>query len=369
MRHQFHNDIAAVRFEAKKANIEAAMYAPVSIEPEKAKQLYEDLKSGDKAKIDEVGVFLKGMLSTGGDALSGRFNAATERNKMVNQSVMPMAGKVIEVYMNQYGDDLEAMDMTWLSYITTDDVTTAFRATIYDVILGIKAYKLDSDTSPIPSSSFKASTWEDVRPEFYGTHVPISRTILELDPMTSINLVVIGMRIALMKMRVQVAFERIQAGIDAAITAGYTTAYTGSSVAKTLNAGYLTLIQRLRTKGYGLTAQTPVTLTCSESLRDVVEPVFEITVNSLIASGNANGTIITRYPMTRQYTFNLASDLGASGTKVALILGQRRMRMANFRNAVIEGATDVAHNAQSMYGREAYNFLIDEEQIQICTIA
>lgn len=367
--HTFHSEMAAMRFAAKCERVEAAIFAPVSVDVEKAKALVAQLQSNDRAQIKEASDYFCKALETTGDALAGRFNPFTERSKMVNSTVMPMMGRVIEVYVNQFGDELETMDMSWMSYLVTDNLIGANKATIFDIVQGTEAYELENDTDQIKFSTYKGSVWENVLPEHYGAAIAVSQYIVDSDPLTSINNIVIAIRIALMKKRVEVAFQRINAGITAAISAGYTTAYTGSSIAKTLNTAYLSLITRNQTKGYGLTGSTPVVLVSYEGHRDVIEPVFEITVNSLVASNNLNGTVITRYPMTRSYSFNFEDDLGDTGSKVALILPFRRMRMANFRGQNIQSQAEIATNSQNTYGRESYNFNIDETQIQVATIA
>jgi len=185
--------------------------------------------------------------------------------------------------------------------------------------------------------------------------------------MTSLNNIITAIRVALLLKRTEVAFQRINAGIAAAIVAGYVTSYTASSVAETINVAYLDLIERNQARGYRLTGQTPTVLTGSERHRSRVESVFDITINSLI--NNSNGTIVSRYPITRQYSFYFEQDLGSSGSLMALMLPNRRLRMANFRGQRIESETKIDTNSQNTYGRESFQFLIDPEQIQIVTIA
>jgi hypothetical protein len=365
--HTFHSDVAAMKAASRKSQLEAAIFSPVAIDAQKAALLMDDLKSGDETRIKSASDQISLAMRAPQDAMAGKFNPITHRNKMVNATVMPMMGRVIEVFINQFGDELEAIDDTWMSYIFTDNLDGAFKATIYDIINNVVAHRLNHPTDPIEMSKYKSSTWESILPEYYAAGVQIERYIVDGDPMSSINNIVVALRIALLKLRTTVAFERVQAAITLAIAAGYVTAYTGSSVAKTLNAAYLALIQRCQGKGYGLTANSPVVITGNEIHRSTVETIFDITTNSLINSNN--GTIRVRYPLTRQYTFNLAADLGDAGEKVALVLPFRRNRVGNFRTQVIETETKISTNSQDTYAREAYNFTIDELQFQIATIA
>lgn len=355
-----------MKFAAKKARLEQAIFAPVAITKEGAKAIMDDLRSGDEAKVRSANEQIELAVKSPTDALSGQFNAITERNKAVNSTVMPMMGRVVEVFINQFGDELESLDDSWMSYLAVDVLTGSFKGTIFEIINKVVAHPIADSTDPIPFSKYKASTWENILPEYYGAAVAIEREILDNDPLSSLNNIVIAIRIALLKKKTEVAFERINAGIALAIAAGYVTAYTASNLAKTLNSAYLTLIERNQGKGYGLTGQTNTVLTGYEGHRSLVEPVFEITTNSLI--NNPNGTIRTRYPMTRQYSFYFEDDLGDSGSKMALILPFRRMRLGNFRTQKIESETKIDTNSQNTYGREAYNFLIDETQIQVVTI-
>lgn len=369
--HTFHNQKSAMVHAAKRARLEAALFAPVSIEAEKAKALISQLESGDRAQIKEANDYLEKAVQTGGDALSGRFNPFIERSKMVNSTVMPMMGRVVEVFINQFADELESMDDSWMAYIVTDEVLGESKVNIFDVVQGTTAYRLQHDTDPIPFSPYKGSTWESVLPEHYGAAIAVSQFIIESDPMTSINNIVIAIRIALMKKRVEVMFQRMNAAIANAYTAGYVTAYTGSSLAQTIDAGYLTLMERNANKGFGLTPRVPVVLTGSPYHELKVEGVFDITINS--QNGNAtvgnNGTLRVRKPITRLYSFNYATDLGESGSLMAMILPFRKIRAANFRGQKIQSEAKIDTNSQNTYGRESYNSHIDETQIQVITIA
>ncbi len=365
--HTFHNDIAAARYEAKKTNLMAAVEAPVSISKEKATELLKKLQSHDKAEQEIGNNWLIDAMQAPSDALAGKSNLHIERSKMVNSTVMPMYGKVIEVFISEFGDELTSLDVSYLSYLTTDILIGESRATIFDIVSNTTAYLLENDTDPITMSPYKGATWAGILPEHYGAGISVSRYIIESDPMTSLNNIITAIRVALLLKRTEVAFQRINAGIAAAIVAGYVTAYTASSVAETINVAYLDLIERNQARGYRLTGQTPTVLTGSERHRSRVESVFDITINSLI--NNSNGTIVSRYPITRQYSFYFEQDLGSSGSLMALMLPNRRLRMANFRGQRIESETKIDTNSQNTYGRESFQFLIDPEQIQIVTIA
>lgn len=215
-------------------------------------------------------------------------------------------------------------------------------------------------------SKLRGTIWEDIKPEYYAAGVEIERAVVENDPMQTINNIVIALRVALLKIRTSTAFTRIQAAITAAISAGNTTAYTGSSIPKTLMAGYIALIERNKNKGYAVSNKTPVVLTGYESHRAIVEPAFALTTN---ANTNVpNGTITIQYPITRAYTFDLAAALGSSGSKVALVLPMQRNRVANFRAQRIETDVEISNDSQSTYARESFQFTYDSDQFQICTI-
>jgi hypothetical protein len=365
--HTFASDLAAARYAAKQQMVMASLTASVSLTKESASAMVAAFKSGDAAKVKEASDHLYIAMIATQDAMAGNFNAITERNKAVNSSVMPMWGRVIEVFINQLGDELTAIDDTWMLYTAMDVLEGTSKGTIFEVVNGVIAYQLVDPTDDVQMSPYKSATWEGIVPEFYAAGVRVDRLIVENDPMTSINNIAIAIRIALLKKKTEVAFLRVQAAITAAIAAGNTTAYTGASVPKTLNAAYLALIQRNRNKGYSLTASTQVVLTGNESHRSTVESVFEITVNSLI--NNSNGTIRSRYPITRAYTFNLDADLGNSGEKVVLILPYRRIRCGMFRGQTVESQMLMANAAHEVYGRESYNFLHETDQFQIATIA
>lgn len=359
-----------IRRQAHIDRVKAALVAPVIMENASASKLVEDLKSGDKTRIESAVEHLKGAIMAPMDELAGVQNPINIRNKSVNSSVMLLQGRAVEVFTNVFGDELESIDMSFMQAFATDQVMGANGTyyTMWDIVQGTEAHHLASPTSPIPASNFQASYWSKIGPEFYGAHVPVARFILETDPLTTLNAIVIAIRVALMKKRSSEGFRFLQAGIDQAITDSQVTAYTASSIARSLNTGYRALIRRNQNKGYGLNNSVPVVMFASEGLRDILEAAFTLLSTMVAAINNNNGVVSVGYPIIRSYNWVLDEDLGDSGSKVALVLPFRKIRQGNFRNQMIESATKIETDSVSTYGREAYAHSVDSEQIEVVNV-
>ena len=295
----------------------------------------------------------------------GRRNLVLDRHKAVTSTVLPMLGQTVETFVN-YADETD-LDMQWRQWFATDPLQGGLKGSLYDILNLVSAHDLPTDTSDIPASDFMAATWANILPEYKGARVRVSREILQKDPMTTVNAIIVAIRYALEVKKSQLAYTATQAAITSANSSGYTTAYTGSSVVRTINVGRTALIQRNFNKGYGLSGTTPCILVANEAHRDLIEAAFMITVNSLINS--SNGTFIVQYPISRVYTYNLAADLGISGTKCALILPSRKNRFGIFNDPRIESYLKQDNNAMQVDGREAYNWITEDDQFQVLTIA
>lgn len=363
--HTHHDDEAAIGWNERRKAIAAAVFASSIIDPKAATEMVNKLLGNDEdAKAKAIEHLCKAAMSVT-DCDLGRQNMIVERHKTVTSTVMPMLGTTIQVFTNLA--DERNLDMQWRQWFGVDPLQGGLKGSLFDILNTVVAHELNADTDDIPASDFMSSTWAAILPEYKGGRVRVSREILQKDPMTTINGIVVAIRYALEVLKSQLAYTATQAAITAANGAGYTTAYTAGSVVRTLNAARLALFQRNFNRGWSLDGTTPAVLVANEAHRDLVEAAFAITVNSLI--NNANGTITVQYPITRVYTYNLAADLGISGSKAALILPARKNRYGIFKDAMIESYLRQENNAVVVDGREGYNFITDTQSFQVLTIA
>lgn len=365
-------DYAQQEREYRALRIKAAIFAPVPESPENAAQLIKDLKSDDRETVKKAQDHISKSVSTVLDVFSGRPNAILEDGvKMVVSSYLPMQERILATFTT-FGNELTDFDMTWMDCMVVDPLLGENKASIYHVVNSTVAHELPSPTHPIPASQFNDSYWSTIRPRFFGVKVPVANYVMESDPLTTLNAIVVACRIALLKKKTSVVFEYINAGIDAANTATYVTNYIGSSIARTINQARRTLINRLANKGYGVSRSTPVVLYANPALEDQIEAVYAITVNSLIASGNNNGTITVNRAnsVQRIYTENIAQDLDLGGVdSVALIVPGILNRVGQFRAEKMQSGADLETDSMTVYGRESYAATFDETQVQIAKIA
>lgn len=342
----------------------AQMYAPPLTDPKKAKALLDGLAIGmtEAGKADPVfQAAIKSiteMVYAPADYLAGRVTETVR--KAVNSSVAPISPTRVVEFRNLFGED--DIDNTWQAVYAVDSVTDAMAVTLNDMLLTGEASRLKSPTESVPRSTHMSSTWEVIRPEYYGVAQEAANVVLRKDPLTRLNDIILALRIKLSKKRTSEAFTNIQAGISAANSASYVTAF-GTDIPTTLNAARYTLAQRSKDKGYELSPSTPYVLLANEALEETIERYFRETNNIPF------GTVRVNRPISRYYTNNLAATLGISGTKALLVLPQRKCRMGIFDNIEITTWQDYDRNAQVFAAREAYTFTTDETQFQLLNLA
>lgn len=363
--HTHHDDEAALGWNERRKAIAAAVFASAIIDPKAAAEAVQNLIGDDKEKRAKTIEHLCKAAMSISDSDLGRVNLVTERYKTVTSAVMPMLGTTVQVFTNLA--DERNLDMQWRQWFGVDALQGGLKGSLFDILNNVVGYELNADTDDIPASDFMSATWAAILPEYKGSRVRVSREILQKDPMTTINGIVVAIRYALEVLKSQLAYTATQAAITAANGAGYTTAYTSSSVVLTVNAARLALFQRNFDRGWSLDGTTPAILVANEAHRGIIEAAFTLTTNTRTES--ANGTVIVQYPITRVYTYNLAADLGISGSKAALILPARKNRYGIFKDASIESYLRQENNAVVVDGREGYNFITDTQSYQVLTIA
>ena len=348
-------------WEAHKSAMLESIFAPAVVEHEKAKALVDDILSGDSTRSEKAWNFIAKAARSTDDYLAGRKNDTVERHKTINSSVMPITPAMVITFLNM-GDENQ-LDMEWMKVYAIDPLGTALAASVAEIKNMVEWYDLDTDTSTIPESNLTASTWADYRPRWKGARVNISREIMQRDPMTTVNLVVSAIRYKAEIKKSQDAYTSIQAGIVTANGAGQVTSYTGSSLPRTFDAARYALATRNNNKGYQLSAATRMQLLANIQLEGVIEAAYNFT--NFIAFG----TQLPQRPIDRAYTYNLAADLGISGTKAALFLPQRGSRHGQFKDLTIENVTRIENNAIVFVCWMGYEFITESDQIQVVNLA
>jgi len=254
--------------------------------------------------------------------------------------------------------------MGWMQWMTQDSVTGALAVTITDVLNIAEFLDVDDETSDPLLSPVMAGIYSELRPKWNKRGVRIARSILENDPMQSINMIVIALRFKAIAKMNRDMYTMTQAGITAANSAGYATAYI-SGILRTINRARIALFNRLSAKpgGQEFSMDSNLVLVANEIHRDLIEPLFRPTNNIPF------GTQQPLFPVSRVYTFKLASDLGISGDRAALILPYRHHRVGTFRPLEIGSVAQPINNATVVYGQQAYNAIVEEEEIQVLALS
>ena len=327
------------------------------------------LQNEEDPEFKEAVKDLHEILNTANDMRNNRMTdalkkayGATDGAKGVTSSVMPMMPRTVVEFRNMFNED--DIDDYWMMVYITDVVTDSMAMSLADVKNLVSFKRLKSANDKLPFGDFMKSTWENMEAIYYGGGVAASEEILKKDPLTTVNNIIIAIRIAAEVLKTAEATVNIQAAIVAADAAGYTTAYTASSIIKTLNRARRTLIQRNKGKGFNLNGNTQVVLIANEALRGDIEAQFLQTNNV------AFGTVQVSYPITRVYTENVADTLGLSGAvKAVMVLPYRKNRFGLFKSLDIRSWEDPETNSRKVGGREGYNFLTNEEQFEIAVLA
>lgn len=333
------------------------------------KGFLKGMQNEDDKEYLEVVKDLQEILNTTNDMRNNRMSDPMRKalgepsynQKGVTSSVMPMMPRTVVEFRNMFNED--DIDDFWMMVYQTDVVTDSMAMSLADVKNLVSFKRLKSSTDKLPFGDFMKSTWDNMEAIYFGGGVAASEEILKKDPLTTVNNIIIAIRIAAEVQKTTEATTAFQAGIVAANSGGYTTAFT-SSIIKTLNKGRRDLIQRVKGQGFNLNGNTQTVLIANESLRGDIEAQF-LQTNSV-----PFGTVQVSYPITRVYTENVADDLGLGGAvKAVMVLPFRKNRFGLFKSLEIKSWEDPETASRKIGGREAYNFLTNEAQFQILTLA
>ena len=373
MKHNFHSDLVAKAHEEYRGGMLQSIYSRPVTDAAKAEKILNGLAAGlqnPKApEFIEAAKALDECLNSANDFRDGRYSEVimksfgidAEGRKAVTNSVMPMMPRTVVEFRNMFNEN--DIDDYWQFIYQIDNATDVFSISLVSVINLVVFHQLKSANDKIPFGQFMASNWENLSGEFFGGGIAVGLQILLKDPLTSVNSIIVAIRIAAEVKKTAVATTNINAGIVAADAAGFTTSFTGSSVAATINAGRYTLAERSKGNGYNIGRQTPMVLVANESIEELIETNFRETNNV------AFGTLRVNRPITRVYTNNLSVSLGISGVKAVLWLPFRENRVGMFSNLAIESWLDPETNSRKVGGRESYNFLTNAAQAQILNLS
>lgn len=362
MKHTLYSDDAYKRSIEYNDRLMETIFAPVVTNADDAAKMV-DAMFGENATPEKMKAAVKQFniaLRAPHDMTHGFKNEILVRTKTISNSVMPLMPAQIAVF--QSNADERDLDTQWMQWIAEDALSGALSATIVDIANLIEFEDVPAETSDVPLKDFLAAVWQDIRPEWKKAGVKIAYSILRLDPLQSLNAIAAGLRIKAMVKKNRDMYTATQAGIAAANTATYTTAFN-TNIQRTINAGRITLFERLANSGYEFNMNSPVVLLANEIQRDRIEPAFTLT------NFVPFGTITVSYPVSRVYSFKVASDLGISGNKAVLIAPYRKNRVGTFNPLQIQNIQQPLNNAHIIWGQMAYNTIIEETQFQIINLS
>jgi hypothetical protein len=356
---------------ARKA-INRLIYTPL-FDAELAGSLEEGLKSASNTESRNLASL---MLKDAGDLLLDGFYGTMDENffskyygteKSVQGELLPATpggGGILNVFLNQ-GDEIK-IDMEWMPVFDMADLRSSRFGIITDIISLVKwgAY---GQGEPIKLSPYMSSTFATLGRQRYGGGVSIDRYEQQVTTgavfAKTLNNIIAAMRYKAVINKKDVAYAIMQAAIAAANTATYTTAFVTGDLPQTLDNGVVALNTRLSNKGFEVSDSDVIHLYASRSLRSKVEAAFRAT------NGDDGENITAPTNVVRHYTYNLASTLGISGSKVALVYPGKKNIWGDFAGLQFEQETKMLTNGINVAGQEDYNAQMNTEQVQIVTIA
>lgn len=358
--HGFTTDAQKEAFDAHRSNILKSIHCPVFLSPQKAQDLHDDILSGDEKRVEKANAFIAKAICTT-DAI--RFGYLPDKMKsIVTSGPMLTQPTVVSVYQS-YGDE-SLLDMEWMRVFRTVPLTDSLLASVWEIQNMIVWHDMDTDISSIPESPIVEGVWATYKPQYKGSHVLLSRTLLKKDPFGYLTFIIQGTRYSAELKKTRDAYTQIQALIVAADAAGYTTAFSGN-LRTTYNNAALTLRTRNSGKGYAMSRQTPLLSMANEVWMGAIESNF-VTTNTMMFP-----VVVAQYNIERSYTLNLAADLGLGGSKAVLILAGERSQFGIFDNYAQEQYQKPQNNALGIISRMAYEFVGDAtgSQFQIINLA
>lgn len=362
-----HNKAAQAAWDTAHIERKALIYSRPVKKNEVAKTLLENLAKGIQNPTDPD--FVKAVKNLSG--LVGchidydlDLNTHPVREvlgqKAVTSSVMPQMPRQVVEFRNMSQED--AIDDSWQALYQVDSVQGAQAMSLADVKRTTKAYRLKSANDKITFSDFLTTTWETIAGLWYGDGIAISESVLDSDPLTTINYIIVALRVALEELKTLVAFTNITAGISVANSASYVTAFA-TDIPTTINSARYTLAQRSKGSGYNINRQTPYVLFANETFEETIERYFRDTNNIPF------GTVRVNRPISRVYTNNLTPTLGLSGNLALLALPYQRCRYGQFKSISVETYRDPETRTRKTSAVESYNFLTNAAQFQIVTLS
>lgn len=362
-----HENIA----NARKA-INRLIYTPL-FDSELAESLEEGLKSASNTESRNLASV---MLKDAGDLMLDGFYGTMQDNyfakyygteKTVQGELLPATpggGGILNVFLNQ-GDEIK-IDMEWMPVFDMADLRTSRFGIITDIISLVKwgAY---GQGEPIKLSPYMSSTFATLARQRYGGGVSIDRYEQQITTgqvfAKTLNNIIAAMRYKAVINKKDVAYTIIQAAITAANTATYTTAFVSGDLPKTIDNGVVDLAERLSNNGFEISDSDVVHLYANRRHKGAIEAAFNAT------RGDDGENIQTHANVVRHYTYNLATDLGISGSKVALVYPGKKNIWGDFAGLQFEQETKMLTNGIIVAGQEDYNAQMETTQVQVVTIA
>jgi len=298
------------------------------------------------------------------DVMSNRPNDVYSKHKTVTSTVGLITPQQVVQWMNAY-DEL-TLDNEWTSIFRMDDLTGGFMGSIGNIRTSIRFERVNDKTDPAPMGTYAKGDWETFGPEFYKGGLRIANSILQKDPLTSLNLIFVAIRWKMMETKSGAAYEMINAMIAAASAAGYVQSFT-TSPQKTLSLGRVALLRRLKGKGYGISRGLQTRIFGALELEGDIETIFAgFSPNTNQVA--VNYKVVGNY--TRHYSLNLATDLALSGPNACAIIAPGLLNnMGIFENVKLNQDSEILTDTTLIVASEDYIFRGEEQQVQVINLA
>jgi len=331
-----------------------------------AQELYEDLRSNDPKTVDAAISRVNKALRAPFDEQLGLNNELNdrimERRKAVGGTVLPLAPIIVRAVANMAGD-VRYLDRSWEAAYTVDNLENGLTAQLTDMYNLIEIRQVPAPNSPIIFSDYMGSSWTGIVPDYYSGGVQFPDDVMRLDPMSNINAIIAALRFANSTKENRVMFAAMLAGIVAANTATFITAFSGT-IQHTFNVAREALFNRLATTTTPMGDMTPVVLYSNPLNKDAIEAAFRQT------NAVGFGTIQAEWAVERRYTRNLAVDFGLGGAaKAVLVVPGDKNRQGVFKPLQIVNERQVLVQSTAFATWHHYTSTTNANQFQLFNLS
>lgn len=363
-------------FEARTMNARQALFSAINAPVFTAKRAEEILDGMNSAQGSDGHKTAVKMLGDAGslalDTLYGTLDknfwaVAHGTEKTVTGELLPStpAGSgVMNNLVNLY-DEL-ALDMEWMPILIMGDLRSSIDGVIndYKSLIQWGTYGPNENIKVTPYLKKVFQFLERLR---HGGGVGLDRWEQSItrgrEMVPTMNNVFAGMRWKSLEYKAQFAYALIQAAIAAANSASQVTTFVTGDLPQTLNNAVFALKSRLKDTGRMISDAQPVHMYASSQFKGRIATAFA-------ATGGLDGENETiQHNIVPHFTYNLAADLGISGSKAVLVYPGGKNVWGDFAGLEFGEESKLISNSLNLIGQENYNASLESLQFQIVNIA